>query len=141
MGELARQILNVHYVSYMGIVVALIVVSVMVDLFTGLGKAKARHEAISSKGLRQTFRKLLEYWGLILMCFTIDLLLLITPIGEPWVTMACGLSIVIVEIKSVIENLKARRSKAADAANLLQKIISASDNEQAKKIIDAIKEL
>lgn len=141
MSEMIKELFNIHYVTYLLAVMSLVVVSVAVDLMTGIGKAKAKHEEIQSLGFRRTIRKLLEYWGLILMCFTIDLLLLITSIDEPWITMVSGLSVVLVEVKSVVENLHERKSKAADAAELIRKIISASDNEQAKKVLDAIKKL
>ncbi len=139
--EIIDAFANVHYATYLLTTMTLVVVGVGVDLLTGIRKAKMKRERITSLGLRRTVIKLFEYWGLILMSFTLDLLLLITPIGEPWVTMACGLSVVLIEVKSVVENLKESRSKAAEVSELLQKIIMASDNEQAQKIMEAIKNL
>lgn len=130
-----------HYLAFFFVALALVTVAVIIDLCTGLSKAIAKRDAIMSNPLRRTLVKVLEYWGLQMIALIIDLLLCLTPIEHPYTTMFVSIAIVAIEIKSVFENLSERKSAAAKVQDIVTKIIAASDNETALKIVEIIKKM
>lgn len=113
------------------------VLAVLIDLWTGIEKAKAKGEKIRSGGLRRTITKIGDYWKVQAFGLMIDVF------GSlfyscPFASMAIGLGIIAIEGRSVIENLREKRASAADLPQILSQIISANNQKDAMKILQAI---
>ena len=70
----------------------------------------------------------------------IDILGIFFPWYElPYACVLVTLGVLLIEGKSVIENLKKKRSSAAGIIDMVDKIISCADEKDARKIITLIK--
>jgi hypothetical protein len=108
------------------VLVALYIVAIfaiLLDLWSGVRKAKKRGEFISSYGLRRTVDKMVKYLNLML-CFTlIDIVLsLIESINLPFATMIATMLVCVIEIKSIYEKFD-QKEKVREAAKTLGTII------------------
>jgi uncharacterized membrane protein len=107
----------------------LMVIAVLIDLWTGIERAKKRGEKIKSHKLRRTIEKISEYWRVMIFGFFIDIVLFVilphtVPLGSFVFSLACcG-----IEAKSVIENLKQKKSVAAQIPNAVMKLLETLDN-------------
>ncbi|MBE9488316.1 MAG: phage holin family protein [Bacteroidetes bacterium] len=111
---------------------AIMIGVVIIDFWTGIDKAKSRHEPIHSKGLRKTITKVGEYWRVLVMFLFIDIIGTMLPwYSLPYASMLCTLSIILIEIRSVIENLKAKKSSASEITEMVKEIISIDNPEKA----------
>ena len=127
--------------SMLSIVVAACIVvffAMVIDLVSGLMKAKQRHEIRSSWGLKRTLSKFIMYEGGMLIAAGVDLLIHLSHLlqlfhldliyGIPVITCLLGIFLLLVEFLSVREKAdektKTEISRAADAA---AKLISADD--------------
>lgn len=127
---------------YFVISAAMISAAILIDLSTGIKKAKALKEKVHSKGLRMTFTKLGDYLSIFYFGLIVDIAIHMVsktyiPAG---ITLACLASCTI-ECISVIENLKARKSAAGKVPEVAQKIINAKNVKEAVDVINVIKEL
>jgi len=108
------------------VLVALYVVAilaVLLDLWSGIRKAKKRKEFISSYGLRKTVKKMVKYLNLMLCLTLIDLVLtLIENINLPFATMVGTVIVCVIELKSIIEKHD-QKEKVRDAAKTLSVIV------------------
>ena len=108
----------------------LICIACLMDMWTGIDAARANKEKIRSKPLRKTGVKvLIDILGL---CF-------------PWYNLPYGAiigtaGVLFVEGFSVVENLRRKRSHAAEVADVAAKIVKCLTTEDAEKIIKMIKE-
>ena len=131
--------------SMLSIVVAACIVvffAMVIDLVSGLMKAKQRHEIRSSWGLKRTLSKFIMYEGGMLIAAGVDLLIHLSHLlqlfhldliyGIPVITCLLGIFLLLVEFLSVREKAdektKTEISRAADAA---AKLISAEDLAEA----------
>lgn len=110
-------------------------------MWTGIDAARANKERIRSKPLRKTGIKIVDYFRLILFFVLIDIL----GLCFPWYILPYGviigtLGVLCVEGFSIIENLRRKKSHAAEVADLSKKIIECITPDEAQKIIKAIKE-
>jgi hypothetical protein len=111
--------------------------AVLVDLWTGLEKAKAKGEDISSGALRRTVNKIGDYWRVQVFGVMIDVFASLW-LSFPVASLLCGLGVVLIEFRSVIENLREKRSSAADIPEMVRKIIKAKKAEDASAVLDDI---
>ena len=119
----------------------LVIVACFIDLWTGIDAARKNKEPISSKALRRTIAKVLDYLRVIVFGVLIDLLGLAFPwYAVPYMAIICTLGILIIEGKSVLENFHKKKSSAAQVVDIIEAIVNATDNETAEKIIKAIKD-
>ena len=120
---------------------AVMILAVLIDLWTGIEKAKATGMALHSHKLRCTVTKIGEYWRVQLMFLLFDVLALSMGIyALPYASMMGTVAVVAIEVRSVFENLKAKRSAAAEVPEMLLEIIRCKDAEGAKKLLDLLKE-
>lgn len=101
--------------------------AIIIDLITGVMKAKAAGEARTSYGLRRTVSKFKDYYSLLLVSTLIDLLLsVLESYPLPFVTFGGALYLVVIEWLSVREKWdeKARRRANKD----IQAILSVLEN-------------
>lgn len=93
---------------------AIVFVAMVVDLISGLNKAKQRGEIRSSWGLKRTLSKLIMYEGAMIITHGIDALMHASHVVElfhldvldsvPFFTCAVGVFLLIVEALSVYES-------------------------------------
>ena len=70
----------------------------------------------------------------------IDILSMIVPFYEkPYGIVISTLGAIVVEILSVMENLKKKKSHAAEAAGFIEEIISCTTPDKAAKLLKSIK--
>lgn len=127
---------------YLVISAALITAAILIDLSTGIKKAKALKEKVHSQGLRMTFTKLGDY--LYVFYFGIIVDISIHMVFKTYIPAGIALSCLAsctIECISVIENLKARKSAAGKVPEIAQKIINAKNVKEAIDVINVIKEL
>jgi len=127
---------------YFVVSAAMITAAILIDLSTGIKKAKALKCKIHSQGLRRTFTKLGDYLSIFYFGIIVDIAIHMVskayiPAG---IALACLASCTI-ECISVIENLKARKSAAGKVPEVAEQIINAKNVKEAIDIINTIKEL
>ena len=129
-----------HGITIIFMCCILVIVACFIDLWTGIDAAKKNREKISSKALRRTITKVLDYLRVIIFGVLIDLLGLSFPwYAVPYMAIICTFGILVIEGKSVLENFNKKKSSAAQVVDIIEAIVNATDNETAEKIIKAIK--
>lgn len=120
----------------------IMVAAVIIDLWTGIDKAKAKGEALHSRALRRTITKIGEYWRVLAMFLLFDIVAsFIVAYTLPYGSMVGAICVIGIEACSVIENLREKRSSAAKIPDAIAKIIECNKIDEAKKLINIIKEL
>lgn len=127
------------------VVVAMIIVLVamMLDLVSGLNKAKQRGELRSSQALKRTLNKFIAYEGGMLIAAGVDALMHMSQLvslfsldaiyGVPVVTCLVGVFLLVVEFISIREKAdKKIKTQMNDAAKLLTEILQ---NDNLKELI------
>ena len=122
------------FMMYVVVLACLIVfMAMIVDLVSGLYKAKQRNEIRSSWGLKRTLSKFIMYEGGMVIAAGIDLLIFLSKLfvlfhldvlqGVPIITCVVGIFLLIVEFLSVREaadeKTKTEMSRVATAAATL----------------------
>lgn len=119
----------------------LICIACLMDMWTGIDAAKANKEKIRSKPLRKTGVKIVDYFRMIIIFVLIDILGLCFPwYSLPYGAVVGTAGVLIVEGLSVVENLRRKRSHAAQVADVAARIVKCLTTEDAEKIIKMIKE-
>ena len=91
--------------TVLAVLYACVFVSVLIDLFFGVRRAKRLKIARTSFGYRRTITKLTSYFGLMLMLSIADIAASVV-FKMPYFTVIGTIGIVIVEAKSVFENIR-----------------------------------
>lgn len=119
----------------------LICIACLMDMWTGIDAARANKEKIRSKPLRKTGVKIVDYFRLIIIFVLIDVLGLCFPwYNLPYGAIIGTAGVLFVEGFSVVENLRRKRSHAAEVADVAAKIVKCLTTEDAEKIIKMIKD-
>lgn len=119
----------------------LICIACLMDMWTGIDAARANKEKIRSKPLRKTGVKIVDYFRLVIIFVLIDILGLCFPwYNLPYGAIIGTAGVLFVEGFSVVENLRRKRSHAAEVADVAAKIVKCLTTEDAEKIIKMIKE-
>ena len=115
--------------------------AILVDLSTGVSKARALKEKVYSGGLRKSFIKLRDYLSIFYFGVIVDIALNLVwkymPIGLVTTCIAASA----IELMSVVENLKLKKSSAAIMPEIIAKIVEVKDAEGAAKVIEELKML
>lgn len=131
--------------SMINIVVAACIVvflAMIIDLGSGLMKAKQRHEIRSSWGLKRTLNKFIMYEGGMLIAAGVDLLIHFSHLlqlfhldliyGIPVITCLLGIFLLLVEFLSVREKADEKtKTEIARAADAASRLISVDDLAEA----------
>ena len=118
----------------------LVVAAALLDMWTGVDAARANRERIRSHSLRKTVRKVIDYLRIVVFGVLIDILGLFFPWYDiPYACIVVTLGVILIEGKSVIENLKKKLSSAAQVVDIVGKIVECADEKDAKKLIGIIK--
>ena len=144
--EIIVETLNVGSLKRMlAIVLALWIlmfIAVLVDLWSGIEKAKARNEYVDSGGFRRTFTKMGEYWRVLAMLLLVDIIGNICPwYSFPFASVLGTIAVIAIELRAVIENLRAKHSSAADIPEMIKRIIQCTDREKASELFEEIKKV
>ena len=119
----------------------LICIACLMDMWTGIDAARANKEKIRSKPLRKTGVKIVDYFRLLIIFVLIDILGLCFPwYNLPYGAIIGTAGVLFVEGISVVENLRRKKSHAAEVADVAAKIVKCLTTEDAEKIIKMIKE-
>ena len=115
--------------------------AILVDLSTGVSKARALKEKVYSGGLRKSFIKLRDYLSIFYFGVIVDIALNLVwkymPIGLVTTCIAASA----IELISVVENLKLKKSSAAKMPEMIAKIVEVKDADGAAKVIEELKHL
>lgn len=102
-------------------VISIVSVAIFVDFVLGLAKAVASGRGIRSFRIRDSFVKMIIYYGSILLLFFIDLIFISHDLYDrPYMAMFAGGWVIITEVLSWFEGLETKeRSKAQRAAKIM----------------------
>jgi len=118
--------------TVLAVLYACVFASVLIDLFFGIKRAKRLKIARTSYGYRRTITKLTSYFGLLLMLTIADIAASVL-FRMPYFTIIGTVGIVIVEAKSVFENLKQEEKSIEEIQKLLLKLFE--NKEEIKSVI------
>jgi len=118
--------------TVLAVLYACVFVSVLIDLFFGVKRAKQLKIARTSFGYRRTIIKLTNYFGLMLMLSIADIAASVFFI-IPYFTVIGAMGMVLVEAKSVFENLKYREKNMEEIQKVLLKLFE--NKEEIKSLI------
>jgi hypothetical protein len=119
-------------VTVLAVLYACVFASVLIDLFFGIRRAKRLKIARTSFGYRRTITKLTSYFGLLLMLSIADIAASVI-FKMPYFTVIGTIGIVVVEAKSVFENLKQEEKSVEEVQKALLKLFE--NKEDIKAII------
>lgn len=130
-----------HGTTIIFICCILIVVASFIDMWTGIDAARTMKEPISSRSLRKTVTKIIDYLRVLIFSVLIDILgLCFTWYIIPYCAILATLGVLLIEFRSVIENSKKKRSHAAEIVDVVAQIVKCATDKDAEKIINLIKE-
>jgi len=111
---------------------ACVFVSALIDLFFGVRRARRLNIIRTSSGFRRTITKLTNYFGLLLMLSLADIAASVI-LRLPYFTVIGAIGIVLVEAKSVFENIKQQDKSMEEFQKLLQLVFE--NKEEIKSLI------
>lgn len=118
---------------------AMMIMSCLVDLWSGRDTAKFLGEKLESHKYRRTIVKIGDYSRVMLFGFMFDCLgMLLTFYVLPFSTMLCTIGVIAIEGKSVIENSARKKAHAADIPEVIKKIIQAATTKDAEIIVEQL---
>ena len=130
-----------HGVTLMFICATAILFAVLIDLSTGIERAKKCKEKIKSHILRRTISKVVDYYRLLFFGILIDVLgLTFVWYNLPYCAVLVAVGVVLIEAKSVLENYQKMKSAAREMPAVVKQIIDAVTDKDAEKIIELIKD-
>ena len=115
--------------------------AIMLDFSTGISKARALKEKIYSGGLRKSFIKLRDYLSIFYFGVIVDIALNLVWKYIPIGLVTTCISASAIELISVVENLKLKKSSAAKMPEMIAKIVEVKDADGAAKVIEELKNL
>lgn len=111
----------------------------ILDFWSGRDTAKALGEAIDSKGYRKTFVKIGDYYRVLMFLLLFDLIGTLFEFYKlPFATILGSVSVIAIEMKSVIENSRRKKSHSAEIPNIVKEIIQCSTPGKGKEIIEKL---
>ena len=119
--------------TVLAVLYACVFVSVLIDLFFGVRRDKRLKIVRTSFGYRRTITKLTSYFGLMLMLSIADIAASVL-FKMPYFTVIGAIGIVVVEAKSVFENLKQEEKSIEEVQKALQKIFE--NREEIKALVE-----
>lgn len=118
---------------------AMMIMSCLIDLWSGRNTAKFLGEKLESHKYRRTIVKIGDYSRVMLFGFMFDCLGMLLPFYTlPFGTMLCAIGVILIEGKSVFENSARKKAHAADIPEVIKKIIQAATTKDAEIIIEQL---
>ena len=116
--------------TVLAVLYACVFVSVLIDLCFGVRRAKRLNIVRTSFGYRRTITKLTSYFGLLLMLSIADVAASVV-LKMPYFTVIGAIGIIIVEAKSVYENIHKEEKNIAEVQKLLLKLFESKEEIQS----------
>ena len=116
--------------TVLAVLYACVFMSVIVDLFFGVKRAKRLKIARTSSGYRRTITKLTSYFGLMIMLSIADIVASVV-FDMPYFTVIGAIGIILVEAKSVFEHLRQETKNVEDVQKMLFKLFENKEEIQA----------
>ena len=116
--------------TVLAVLYACVFVSVLIDLFFGVKRAKRLKIVRTSFGYRRTITKLTSYFGLLLMLTIADIAASVI-FKMPYFTVIGAIGVIIVEAKSVFENIHKDEKNIAEVQKLLLKLFESKEEIQS----------
>ena len=104
--------------------------SVLIDLFFGVKRAKRLKIVRTSYGYRRTITKLTSYFGLMIMLSIADIVASVV-FDMPYFTVIGAIGIILVEAKSVFEHLRQETKNVEDVQKMLFKLFENKEEIQS----------
>lgn len=122
--------------TVIAVLYACVFIAVIIDLFFGIKRAKKLKIARTSYGYRRTITKLTSYFGLMIMLTIADIAASVI-FKIPYFTAIGALGIIIVEAKSVFENLRKEEKGIEEIQKTILKLLQ--NKEEIKELINLLK--
>ncbi|MDR1370812.1 MAG: phage holin family protein [Dysgonamonadaceae bacterium] len=120
----------------------LVVFAVLIDLWTGLERAKVLKEKPQSHKYRRTIEKIGEYWRILAFGLMFDVIASPLPFYTlPYASMFASVACIAIELKSVIENLNRKKSAAAKIPEIIAELIATTDRDKVAELLKNYSEL
>ena len=117
----------------------LMIFACLIDFWAGVSTARALKQKLNSHGFRKTIEKIADYFKVLLVGLMIDLLgSIFTWYEFPYASMLFCLAVLIIEGKSVMENVKRKKARAGKIEEVIKEIISATTSDDAQLIFTKI---
>ena len=116
--------------TVLAVLYACVFMSVIVDLFFGVKRAKRLKIVRTSYGYRRTITKLTSYFGLMIMLSIADIVASVV-FDMPYFTVIGAIGIILVEAKSVFEHLRQETKNVEDVQKMLFKLIENKEEIQS----------
>lgn len=131
-----------HVYRHCGISLALwvlVILASLIDLWDGVHTARVLKHRVHSHKLRATIAKLGEYWRIMLLGFVADTIGVLFPFYNlPYLSILICLGIIAIEMKSVWEHARKRKSKTAELPSIMQSIVECVSEKDAESVIKRI---
>lgn len=110
------------------------------DFWSGRDTAKALGEKIDSQGYRRTFVKIGDYYRVLIFLLLFDLIGSLFPFYTlPFASILGSIAVITIELISVIENSKRKKSHAGDIPEIVKKIVQCATSKDGEKILEEIR--
>lgn len=116
--------------TVLAVLYACVFMSVIVDLFFGVKRAKRLKIVRTSYGYRRTITKLTSYFGLMIMLSIADIVASVM-FDMPYFTVIGAIGIILVEAKSVFEHLRQETKNVEDVQKMLFKLFENKEEIQS----------
>lgn len=111
----------------------------ILDFWSGRDTAKALGEPIDSKGYRRTFVKIGDYYRVLMFALLFDLIGSLFEFYKlPFATLLGSVAVIAIELKSVIENSRRKKSHSAEIPQIIKEIIQCSTTAKGEEILKRI---
>ncbi|MCC8036240.1 MAG: phage holin family protein [Rikenellaceae bacterium] len=106
----------------------IVLAAIIIDLMSGIYKARITGVTRTSFGFRRTVSKLIQYYSVMLFALMFDIIASLV-VGLPYFTMLASAFLVFIEAKSVYEKAgdKLRRNTAENLADLIKLLENRDD--------------
>lgn len=111
----------------------------ILDFWSGRDTAKALGEPIDSKGYRRTFVKIGEYYRVLIFLLLFDLIGSLFEFYKlPFATLLGSVAVIAIELKSVIENSRRKKSHSAEIPEIIKEIVQCTTTAKGEEILKRI---
>lgn len=111
----------------------------IIDFWSGRDTARALGEPIDSKGYRRTFVKIGDYYRVLMFMLLFDLIGSLFEFYKlPFGTILGSAAVIGIELKSVIENSRRKKSHSAEIPEIIKEIIQCSSTAKGKEIVEKL---
>lgn len=138
-----EEILNVGkiwlFAGIFFIVCVLVILAILLDLWDGVHTAKKTGQQVHSHKLRVTITKMSEYFRFIAIGFLVDCLgYFFSFYILPFMVIMFGLGLMAVEVISMFEHAKRRKSHTSCLPDLVKAIVECAHDKDAHRIVEEI---